>query len=88
MPKYVFHLEISAVRVDESGRDPKPGEDPILALTGAATKLMGGGPVQFGPPPGVSLRKTFPVSAESFAGLCEILGHFDDLAERIECGHP
>ena len=89
MPKYVFHLELSAVRTDDSGgRELKPGEDPMNAVAGAVLKTIGGGPALVGPPPGVTLRKSFPVTAESFAALCELLGRFDDLAERVECEHP
>lgn len=86
MARYVIHLELNAVRDDTpAGGDVK---DPMNAVAGAALKMMGGGPVIVGPPPGVSLRKTFPVTAESFAALCELLGRFDDLAERVECEHP
>lgn len=86
MPRYVFHLELIATRVDEGGgRELKPGDDPVNAVAGAFLKTIGGGPTN---PPGVTLRKSFPVTAESFAALCELLGRFDDLAERVECEHP
>jgi hypothetical protein len=88
MPKYIVHLELVAVRVEDAGRELKPGDDPLSAMAGAALKAMGSGPGIMGPPPGVSLRKSFPVTAESFAALCELLGRFDDLAERVECEHP
>ncbi len=87
MAKYVVHLEISAIRTEEKPSDD-PLKDPMNAVAGAALKMMGGGPVIVGPPPGISLRKSFPVTAESFAALCELLGRFDDLAERVECEHP
>jgi len=89
MAKYVVHLELSAVRVegDQKG-ELKPGEDPMSAIANASLKLMGWAPAIVGPSPGVTVRKTFPVTAESFSQICEILGRFDDLAERVECEHP
>lgn len=89
MAKYVIHLELSAVRQDPAASgELRPGDDPMNAIAGSVLKAMGSGPGLAGPPPGVSVRKTFPVTAESFAALCELLGRFDDLAERIECEHP
>jgi hypothetical protein len=89
MAKYVVHLELVAVRVAEaSSRELKTGEDPLNAMATASLKFLHDGPPMSGPPPGVTLRKSFPLTAESFASLCEILGRFDDLAERVECEHP
>ncbi len=88
MSKYVVHLELVAVRVAEASGELKAGQDPISAMAAASLKLMNDGPPAMlaGPPPGVTLRKS--LTAESFAALCELLGRFDDLAERVECEHP
>src|SRR5260370_18993787 len=90
MSKYVVHLELVAVRVAEASGELKAGQDPISAMAAASLKLMNDGPPAMlaGPPPGVTLRKSFPVTAESFAALCELLRRFDELAERGEGQHP
>jgi hypothetical protein len=90
MAKYIVHLELVAVRVAEASGELEAGTDPLSAMAAASLKLMNDGPSPMlaGPPPGVTLRKSFPVTAESFAALCELLGRFDDLAERVECEHP
>jgi len=89
MAKYIVQLEIQALRLPDGAGDSKPGADTMDKVADAALKIFNsGGAAMIGPPPGVTLRKTFPVTAETFAELCELLGRFDDLAERVECEHP
>jgi hypothetical protein len=37
---------------------------------------------------GAGMSRAIEIKTESFAGLAEILGKFDHLAEEIECSHP
>jgi hypothetical protein len=89
MARYIVQLELVATRIPDAGSDSKPGADTMDRVADAALKIFNGtAPAVMGPPPGVTLRKSFPVTAESFGALCELLGRFDDLAERVECEHP
>jgi hypothetical protein len=37
---------------------------------------------------GVTMQKEVEIVAESFKELSEILGHFDALADQVECSNP
>lgn len=98
MPSYQVRLNIEAERMPDLGPQPdfvaSPGDlNPIEKMLPDAMnmlKTIARAPVMSfgGPPPGISLRRSFTVNAESFKALCEMLERFDSLAEQVECSHP
>jgi hypothetical protein len=93
MPRYAISIQVSAQRIADLEPLPvnDPGKDPMTQVV-AAMDRMGGmlGRDPFNQPKqsGAGMSRAIEVTTESFAGLAEILGKFDRLAEEIECSHP
>jgi hypothetical protein len=100
MARYVIEISVSAVKmpdpvepVEVEAFATKPGEDPIAAqarLVEHASKILQpkGGPIYCTTATGMKTNRAIVIRAESFAGLAELLGQFDALAEKIECNNP
>ena len=99
MSSYQVTLNIEAQRVPDLEPDPYPPPipgrdvDPAAMLPEAMNMLhkinnRAYSIPAFGPPPGLTLRKSFTVTTESFKPLCEMLERFDSLAEQVECSNP
>jgi len=87
--KYALSVEVklSEVPDDEPLPTARPGNDPMAALGGIATKIMSVAAPRafnFGQQAGFDFRKQTEVAVTSFDGLAQIIARFVSLVEDIE----